>query len=206
MDITLALLPVVIPVVLTVLLAEFQRKKGNKEKTFSTTYAPYLQQHLFKKYLYSIEHQLFVKITHKNHLSIRLFLFKLFKDIENDKTLFTYLDNNFISSLFDFIQTKPTSNHYQTSYNKFSANYLYLLNKTRKSLSLEPRKDSYIKTFHLYTERYYFCYLLIKYIKDTSNFLLTTLFLCFFITILIAALINFITASITVIEELTKIL
>lgn len=206
MDITLALLPVVIPVVLTVLLAEFQRKKINKEKTFSTTYAPYFQQHLFKKYLYSIEHQLFVKITQKNQLSIRLVMVKLFKDIENDKTLFTYLDNNFISSLYDFIQTAPTNRHYQAKYNKFSANYLYLLNRTRKALSLEPRKDSYIKTFHLYTEKYYFYYLQKKNIKDTFNFLLPTFFLCFSITLLIASLIKFVIASIHVITELTKIL
>lgn len=206
MNIYIDLLKLITPAVIAVILAELQLNRNYNKKKFNEQYAPYLHKHIFKKFLFTIEHQLYRKVTPKNRHELTKNINKLYSDITSNKKLFVLVNDQFLDSLYKLTKSNHKSlKTFQKNYNNFSKHYLTCLNQTRKAIGLKPRGDYYQKAYHLYKEKSFQWYSFKNDFKKGASAIALAMILTILLTILIASLINFVHATENLINQLTTL-
>ncbi|MEY8443735.1 hypothetical protein AALA52_05710 [Lactococcus ileimucosae] len=198
-------------------------KKQHKNKAYSQNIATKLDDDLFSIYQNNLETILYKNIIYietenfplkENEVSLKRLtniLAEIASTILSDQVLYSYLDENFINSLYtliasiDNISIKPTKKEMKTindNYQIFSNIYFSRLNQVRKSLSLSTRGLIYRDMLHLYKnksqKRFHIAY-------HTKSFVLYTLYLLIIVVwlpILIVSIWQYIQNLINLIEEI----
>lgn len=170
----LPLIGTIIATLLTIIGKVWHDKKQHKNKAYSQNIATKLDNDLFSIYQNDLEIILYKNIvyTHtknfplkENEVSLKKLtniLPEIVSTILNDRSLYSYLDESFLNSLYTLITSidnvssklnKKDLKIINKNYQIFSNIYFSRLNQVRKGLSLSKRGLIYRDMLHLYKNK-----------------------------------------------------